>query len=169
MVHKNPPVRWPDPPALTLLGSTRQRTEAVPLLVQSIAEHLGTTAQFAATLLTMALHDHTMSLLRLSENLRPWVNTPVTVAGIEGRYFVRAALDPTCATPEARDALVHTVLVGDPGDARLMFLTPQNRALVAVAAIRGWVAGHGDEMPASIYGAAWHRQMGSTIVRVSHA
>ena len=58
------------------------------------------------------------------------------VAGLEGRMFVRAGLDPAYATEEARDRLVRTILTGD----LALILTPASRARVAAAVLAGWMA-----------------------------
>lgn len=78
------------------------------------------------------------------ESMRERFNDPVYVAGLEGRYFVRAGLDPAYATPESLSRLVRGVLAGDldgePYDAPpfLFLLSGENRRRVAVAAMRGW-------------------------------
>jgi hypothetical protein len=58
----------------------------------------------------------------------------VRLAGICGQTYVRAALDPRYASPDARDRLVRSVLsTGLKG-----------APTVAAAAIAGWVQGHPD-------------------------
>lgn len=84
------------------------------------------------------------SLNRLSVALRDVCNTPQAVAGLEGRYMVRAGLDPAYRSPDAVDALVREILDGTGGDDRLVFLTAGNRARVAAAVLRGWVGSHLD-------------------------
>lgn len=89
--------------------------------------------------LARALSTQVQPLVRLSETLRAACNDPVTVAGLEGRYFVTAAVDPDLADPESRDALIHAILGGHPTDDRLLLLTAENRGRVAAAVVSGWV------------------------------
>ena len=85
-------------------------------------------------------------------------NDPVRLAGIEGRLYVRAALDPAYATPEGVDALVRAVLSGAvPG---VTFVTSANRYVLAAAVMRGWVTHRPDAAT------TWAREFGSTSVRV---
>lgn len=105
-------------------------------------------------------------LRRMREHLAEHANSPEALAGLEGRYAVRAGLDPAYATPQALDGLVQLVMRGDArrtGDGQLRLLTSQSRSLVAAAAIRGWCYSYGDG-PAIL---AWHRLMGTSIVVVT--
>lgn len=63
-------------------------------------------------------------------------NQPIVVAGMEARYYVRAAMAHRYEEPDALDVMVHMLLSGISNDTRWMTLG--NRALVAAAAIRGW-------------------------------
>ena len=102
----------------------------------------------------------------LLERMRARANDPVHVAGLEGRYAVRAGLDPTYATPAALDQLVARIMAGDAeheGDRQLRLLTLESRSLVAAAAIRGWCHSYGHG-PAIV---AWHRLLGTTAVVVT--
>lgn len=78
----------------------------------------------------------TQQLTRLMDNQYLRANTVVHVAGLEARYYVRGAMDPTYATPEGLRALRRRVLTG--ADPDLLLLTPANRRLVLVSAMRGW-------------------------------
>lgn len=61
-------------------------------------------------------------------------------AGLEGRYYVRAGLDPAYAAPVNRDRLVMAILDGEAEGTQL--LSAGQRRAVAVAAIRGWITGY---------------------------
>lgn len=56
------------------------------------------------------------------------LDAEVFQAGLEARYYVRGAMDPAYATPEARDAYVKT-------------LYPEQ----AAAFLRGWVEHHPED------------------------
>lgn len=101
-------------------------------------------------------------LAAVLETIRERANDPVRVAGLEGRYMVRAGLDPAYATADQLDALVRSIMRTD--EDGLAFLTRENRALIAAAAIRGWSRYHGVDNPAGI---AWGRLLGSTTVLVT--
>lgn len=107
------------------------------------------------------------ALARMAEVMRaPTVqaNQPVRVAGLEARYYTRAALDPAYATPEGLRGLVRAVLDPDSEEAEgLWLVSPANRRLVAVAAMTGWAehrAGSGAGQVCA------HRQWGTTRVEV---
>lgn len=81
-----------------------------------------------------AVEKWTAQLPRLRQIL---ANVDVKVAGLEGRYYVRAGLDPAYATPAALDTLVGRIMSGR--ESRILGLLDRDtRALVAAAAIRGW-------------------------------
>lgn len=69
--------------------------------------------------------------------VRAAVNDPVHVSGLEARFYVRAGADPAYVNLTAVDQLVREILDGRAEGTRL--LNGQNRRLVAVAAMRGWV------------------------------
>lgn len=73
----------------------------------------------------------------LTRGIRARYNDPAVVAGFEGRYYARAALDPAYADRLSLDCLVRVILAGE-GDPELALLTPENRRRVAVAAMLGW-------------------------------
>lgn len=94
-------------------------------------------------------------------------NHPVTVAGLEARYAVRASLSPAYRDPADLDRLVAAVMAGHGDtwreDRDLRHVSRENRSLIAAAAIRGWCYSYGDG-PAIL---AWHRLMGTTTVVVT--
>lgn len=67
-----------------------------------------------------------------------WELDPVRKAGLEARYYVRGAMDPTYATPEARDAYVKN-LCSQAGSPVTDFHA------LAAAFLRGWVEHHGQD------------------------
>lgn len=88
-------------------------------------------------------------------------NDPVVVAGLEGRYQVRAGLDPAYADPEALTRLIAMIMHGlEPGTGNL---SPASRALVAAAALRGWAQSY----PEAVEVLAWHRLLGDVAVVVT--
>lgn len=112
------------------------------------------------------LLDALAPLRRFVQRLADAANDPVQVSGLEGRYAVRAGLDPAYASPDALDRLVQLIMAGDGehrGDRKLRLLTSESRSLIAAAAIRGWCYSYGDG-PAIL---AWHRLMGTSIVVVT--
>lgn len=88
-------------------------------------------------------------------------NDPVTVAGLEGRYQVRAGLDPAYADPEALTRLVILIMNGIEGGTAT--LSPASRAMVAAAAMRGWAQSY----PDAVEVLAWHRLLGDVAVVVT--
>lgn len=100
-----------------------------------------------------------------AEMLAQVSNTPEAVAGPEGLYFTRAALDPAYATPEALDALVASIMGATDLDAGLWLLTMENRSVVAAAAIRGWAHTHPTDLPTE--GITWGRVIGTSHVMVT--
>lgn len=87
-------------------------------------------------------------------------NDPVNVAGVSGRYLVRAGhLDD-----EGFAALLRSVLNGDEDDTRWMTL--ENRALVLQSALCGYAHTYAGDAPAVL---AWDRQFGHTRVLVGRA
>jgi hypothetical protein len=93
----------------------------------------------------------------------------VQVAGLEQRVYVRAAMDPAYAEPDALDSLVRLLLrkpsaVLGVGDS--LFLHREDRYRLAAAAMRGWAEHrphewhHQQAMP-------WHRYMGGVRVQVN--
>lgn len=104
---------------------------------------------------------------RLMQTMREAANDPVYIAGLEGRYFVRAGMDPAYRHPERLDALVQGILTGaeqgmDDDAPWWGLITRENRRLVALAAIRGWAASYGEP---GLYVA--HRAWGQDRVQVS--
>lgn len=93
-------------------------------------------------------------------------NHPVHVAGLEGLYLVRAGQDPAYRTEAALVALVASILDGT--DSRdLHYLTPENRATVAAAALYGWTSSYpAAEGPEVL---AWHRLFGDVHVQIGRA
>lgn len=91
------------------------------------------------------------------------VNSPEAVAGMEGRFYVRAALDPTYALPAAVGALYRRIMSGEALDLTERFLTPENRRSVAEAALRGWAI---HRTGADAGPSAWHRVFGDQSVNV---
>lgn len=112
---------------------------------------------------TMArVHTQLQADLRVFRALsRVLQNAPETVAGLEARYYVRAALDPAYDSEDALHGLL--VLISHGTEPGLRFLTAENRGLVAAAAIRGWVRRH-PERPEVL---AWHRLIGTATVVVT--
>jgi hypothetical protein len=90
-------------------------------------------------------------------------NTPEAVAGLEGRYQVRAGLDHAYADPAHLDAMIYAVLDGT-ADGTIL-LTPTSRATVAAAALRGWALHYGGQLPPE--GLTWGRVLGDTHVLVT--
>lgn len=97
---------------------------------------------------------------KLMSTLRERANEPAHVAGLEGRYFVRGAMDPTYTTEDALCRLLESIMTGE-SDLTLL-LTRENRATVAAAAVRGWVEFHDvDAEPL-----CWHRYLDGTRIEV---
>lgn len=155
MPHKNMPARWPDP---TATRDWKRTSAAFNTQLANVARAMDTTkADLDAARQTVDA---------MGAQVRASANTPASVAAVEGLYLVRAGVDPAYATPEARDALLRTILAGTADDGGLWLLTPENRARVAAAASMGWVVGHGRRHPTPRHGVSWHRQLGDTAVRV---
>lgn len=111
-----------------------------------------------------ALETAARTMVRWANSIREKANDEVRVSGLEARYYVRAGADPTYAHPERRDALVRDLLAGEvEDDPLLVFVTPENRRRLAVAALRGWAL-HRSPEPASYVA---HRLWGRTAVAVS--
>lgn len=91
-------------------------------------------------------------------------NGVVRVAGLEGRYHVRAGQDPAYRDEPRIGQLVHAILSGQDRDTRL--LSPTNRARVAASALRGWTMSYGPVAPETL---VWHRLIGNTHVQVGRA
>ena len=88
------------------------------------------------------------ALARIHDRMTGFANDPVRVAGVEAKFYVRAGLDGAYAHPERRDALIRDLLHGEVEDEPFLFLmTPENRRLVALSAIRGWVSTYGAPAP----------------------
>lgn len=86
------------------------------------------------------------------------------VAGLENRYYVRAALDSRYV--DDVDELLREIRTGRaPG---LSALSPEHRRRVELAAMRGW-AEHHPGPPAGVEVLAWHRQLGHTRVLVGRS
>lgn len=75
---------------------------------------------------------------QLLDRVRAAFNRPDVVAGIEGRFYVRAGLDPAYVDDLSLDCLIRIILAGTTGDPEVDILTAANRRRVAVAAMRGW-------------------------------
>jgi hypothetical protein len=107
------------------------------------------------------------SLRSLVGLLRGAANDEVRVAGLEARYYVRGGLScPLGLT--GIDRLVRDLVTcpeaAEPGEEVLLrLLTRENRVLLAVAAIRGYVEST-DEEPSGLL--PWHRYMSGTRVVV---
>lgn len=97
-------------------------------------------------------------MTKFARQINPYIraNTPVNVAGLEARYFVRAGLDPAYADPWMLDRLVQGILTGVTED-ELWFVNDENRALIAASAITGWCASYAGLSTVQVL--AWHRQM----------
>lgn len=91
--------------------------------------------------MTTAISELAAQTAHLLDRVHTRMNSPVVVAGMEGKYLARAALSPVYDDPEGRDWLVQRIMAGTYPDTAL--LSRENRALVAVSAIRGWVTTHG--------------------------
>lgn len=144
------PLRLP-PGALALPSAIAARLAAMRTQLEALSQTI------AARLAVVIRHVNKAlgSLARVALNL------PEQVAGMEGRYFVRAALDPAYATPHAVQQLVTDLLLGRVPDTEQ--LTPGNRSLVAASAMRGWVT-HRQQPDGPTY--AWHRRIGGTRLMV---
>jgi hypothetical protein len=81
--------------------------------------------------------DRTMSQINALMRAAAPQPDPARLAGLEGRYYVRAALDPAYATPEALHHLVRDLLDGTEGFIGGRLPAADRRAL-AVTAMRGW-------------------------------
>lgn len=93
-------------------------------------------------------------------------NDPVHVAGLEGRYLVRAGQDPAYREESALVALVASILDGTAGH-DLHYLTAENRAIVAAGALYGWTSSYpAAEGPEVL---AWHRLFGDVHVQIGRA
>jgi hypothetical protein len=89
--------------------------------------------------LVKAAADMERSLIRIDALVNGDRNDPVRVAGLEARYYVRAAMDPSYATPEALHQMVGRLLAGDGDyDPDLARLAPESRRAVGVSAMVGW-------------------------------
>lgn len=96
-------------------------------------------------------------LRAIARAMRESANTEVHVAGMSARYYVRAGLDPTYRSPEALTALVRSIMGGH--EAELVFVSLENRALIAAAAMVSWDHSYGEGPPGPV---AWHRLLGQT-------
>lgn len=77
------------------------------------------------------------AMLRASQPSVVAANTLPKIAGLEARYYVRAALDPAYVEPDQFARLVRRVLAGE-GDDDLVLVNRENRISIAVSAMRGW-------------------------------
>lgn len=132
---------------------------ALPFFTEAVkiaAEMDRTLAQIAAVLVPESLPARTAR-----------ANSPVKVAGLEARYYVRGGADPACATREGLSALVSRVIAGDRDyDADLALLAPEARRAVAVSAMRGWAERKNDEPRQTVIA---HRFWAGTRVEVCAA
>jgi len=143
--------------------NARHTDRLVRLADDFVRSGLVDTHHSAVLMLISALDDTQAAFRAIS------ANDPTAVAGLEGKYYVRAAMHPSYAPPASRDELVRMILHGHPYDPAIDALSPGNRARLAVAVLAGWVQTHGDTVEASVVGSAWHRQIGDTAVKVSAA
>lgn len=116
--------------------------------VEQVMLRLGAAAQAAAKAVSVS-------------SLRESVNDPVAVAGAEARYYVRAGMDSGWA--DEADMMKHvSELLAGPS-----LMTPENRAKVAAAAMRGWMTRFDKvEAPETL---AWYRQLDGTRIEVGRA
>jgi hypothetical protein len=145
----------------TLVIDTEKINRGLRRMVEGIRQALQPFAE--------AMAGAARALGRLAERMREAANDPVYVAGLEARYYVRAGLDPSYAHPERRDALIQGLLAGKTGaadDDLLPFVSPENRRLLAVSALRGWVESYESDRE-RVYVA--HRLWGSARVEVCAA
>jgi hypothetical protein len=102
--------------------------------------------------------------------MRESANSEARVSGLESRYYVRGGLACPLGLDDI-DALVKNLMrhpgrVGEDDEHLLMtMLTPENRARLAAAALRGYVENTPAESPRWLL--VWYRQMGATTVLVS--
>lgn len=78
----------------------------------------------------------------------------VGLAGQEGRFYAQGAMHPRYS--DSPDALVQRL-------SRLRALTPEHRATLMVATLRGWVTHHSGPAPEVL---VHHRAYGDTVVMV---
>lgn len=116
------------------------------------------------TTLWPSLQEVAEGVRRFAEAISPYyqANLPEHVAGLEGRYLVRAGLDPIYADPLNLNLLVQRILTGEAAD--LAYVSDENRSLVAAAAIRGWVGSYAGAEAVRVL--AWHRKLGNTRIVV---
>lgn len=86
---------------------------------------------------------------------------------IAARYYVRAGMDPNYETVEALDALVWEILhlPVDLGNNTIGYLSPGDRAVVAVDALRGWTEHRGADRDFDRDPLVWHRLIASNTSR----
>jgi hypothetical protein len=157
----------PEPVTVTLTLDTRAFADAMKRTATAFAN----VAPLIGPGITRAVGDWQRSMEKLAASLR---TTPaelepvfarvaaqreVKVAGLCGKYYVRAGLDPKYRDP----AMLHLLVQGILGGATHDQLTEDEKRQVAVAAMRGWSEAYqkGAHVP---YAAA--RRYGSAVVTV---
>lgn len=130
-------------------------------VIERAFQHAAEVARETARVVNRGLRAWARTMAKVSARVREAANDEVLVAGLEGRYSVRAGLDPAYRSPEALDALVQAIMRGEAEDTRL--LTRENRAVVAAAALRGWTHAY----PAPLPILTWHRLIGGVHVVVT--
>lgn len=119
----------------------------------------------------VSINGFTAAVVRATEIMldgfiRQMANSDVLVSGIEGTMQVRAGMDPRYDTEENLQRLIADLLVHperQTGDAYDRFLTPENRARLAAAALRGWVQTHDTPRQDAL---TWHRMMNGVMLQV---
>lgn len=150
-------------PPLPVPEVPEDRTAAIAATFHRVAEQVNEAMRQLSKVAVEALQ----KIEGLMAKFREAANQPVAVAGLEARFYVRGALDPTYRSEDARDRLVVAIMAGQTlrdDDWSLLFLTRENRARVAASVLTGWQT-HRGPAPASPYAA--HRLWGAERVEVS--
>lgn len=156
MNQNHPPKLYADVIPITL-PNVDLITESIRATMRAVAEAINEVSaaaeQAAATLARWgAAHRARLTVAQ---------NDPIHVAGLQGRYGVRAGHLPD---EDHLVALVAGILHGtDPGTA---WLSSSSRASVVAAALRGWAMAYDGEGPETL---AWHRDLGGVRVLVGRA
>ena len=98
------------------------------------------TAALSLNDLTRATEEMAARINRVLDGVHRRANDHPHVARTMGHHMTQAGLSEVYHNPEGRDWYVQRIMRGTYPDVALM--SPENRALVAVAAIRGWVTTH---------------------------